>query len=89
MFSESLIVFLIKFLQDICDELVAMYPPLGQQFVIGNALMQSSLFDLHATYASHSEAGDPLERLNAVIDREILRPILSDIDYAKGKKRTC
>jgi len=45
--------------------------------------------DFHATYASLSEAGDPLERLNAVIDREIFRPILSGIDSAERKRPAC
>ncbi|CAH1198690.1 hypothetical protein NTGBS_340008 [Candidatus Nitrotoga sp. BS] len=31
--------------------------------------MQNGLFDLQNRYASLSEAGDPLERLNAVIAR--------------------
>jgi len=30
--------------------------------------MQNSLFDLENRYASLSEAGDPLERLDAVIE---------------------
>ena len=56
--------------------------------------MQSSLFDLENRYASLSEAGDPLERLNAVIDWEIFRPILARIDAkerktAAGRKPTC
>lgn len=56
--------------------------------------MQNSLFDLQNRYASLSEAGDPLERLNAVIDGEIFRPILSRIDPAErksaaGRKPTC
>ena len=89
LFIVPLVVFLVKCSQDICDELVAVYPPLGQQIVIGNPPMQNSLFDLHATYASLSEAGNPLERLNAVIDREILRPILSGIDSAGRKRPAC
>jgi len=72
-----------------CDELGAMYPPHGQQIEIGNPHMQNSLLDLHATYASFSEAGDPLERLNAVFDREIFRPILSGMDSAKRKMSAC
>lgn len=36
--------------------------------------MPNSLFDLHASYASLCEAVDPLERDNAVIDREIIAP---------------
>jgi IS5 family transposase len=56
--------------------------------------MQTSLFDLENRYASLSEAGDPLERLNAAIDWEIFRPILERIDAkdrktAAGRKPTC
>jgi IS5 family transposase len=56
--------------------------------------MQTSLFDLENRYASLSEAGDPLERLDAVIDWEIFRPILARIDAkerktAAGRKPTC
>jgi len=56
--------------------------------------MQNSLFDLDNRYASLSEAGDPLERLNAVIDWEIFRPLLERIDAkerktAAGRKPTC
>ncbi len=56
--------------------------------------MQSSLFDLANRYASLSDAGDPLERLNAVIDWELFRPILERIDTkerktAAGRKPTC
>lgn len=56
--------------------------------------MQNSLFDLQNRYASLSEAGDPLERLNAVIDWEMFRPILSRIDpterkSAAGRKPIC
>ena len=56
--------------------------------------MQNSLFDLQNRYASLSEAGDPLERLNAVIDWEIFRPILARLDgserkSAAGRKPTC
>lgn len=56
--------------------------------------MQNSLFDLQNRYASLSEAGDPLERLNAVIDWEIFRPILERIGptqrkSAAGRKPTC
>lgn len=56
--------------------------------------MQSSLFDLENRYASLSEAGDPLERLNAVIDWEIFRPLLERIDAkerktAAGRKPLC
>lgn len=56
--------------------------------------MQNSLFDLQNRYARLSEAGDPLERLNAVIDWELFRPILARIDSterksAAGRKPTC
>mgnify|MGYP001605191213 CR=1 FL=1 len=56
--------------------------------------MQNSFFDLQNRYASLSEAGDPLERLNAVIDWEIFRPILARLDRterksAAGRKPTC
>ena len=56
--------------------------------------MQNSLFDLQNRYASLSEAGDPLERLNTVIDWEIFRPILARLDLterksAAGRKPTC
>jgi IS5 family transposase len=56
--------------------------------------MQTSLFDLENRYASLSEAGDPLERLNAVIDWEIFRSLLERIDAkerksAAGRKPTC
>ena len=43
------------------------------------------LFDLENRCASLSEAGDPLERLDAVIDWEIFRPIPERID-AKERK---
>ena len=56
--------------------------------------MQTSLFDLENRYASLSEAGDPLERLDAVVDWEVFRPILQRIDIkdrksAAGRKPTC
>lgn len=56
--------------------------------------MQNSLFDLQNRYASLSEAGDPLERLNAVIDWELFRPTLERIapterKSAAGRKPTC
>lgn len=56
--------------------------------------MQTSLFDLDNRYASLSEAGDPLERLDAVIDWELFRSILERIDAkerksAAGRKPTC
>lgn len=47
--------------------------------------MQNSLFDLENRYASLSEAGDPLERLDTVIDWGIFRSILERID-AKQRK---
>jgi IS5 family transposase len=56
--------------------------------------MQTSLFDLENRYASLSEAGDPLERLDAVIDWEIFRSILERLDAkdrksAAGRKPIC
>ena len=56
--------------------------------------MQNSLFDLENRYAGLSEAGDPLERLNAVIEWEIFRPLLERIDAkerknAAGRKPIC
>lgn len=56
--------------------------------------MQSSFFDLANRYASRSEGGDPLERLNAVIDWEIFRPLQERIDQkqcksAAGRKPLC
>lgn len=56
--------------------------------------MQNSLFDLEKRYASLSKTGDPLERLNAIIDWEIFRPILERMDKKErrsnaGRKPTC
>ena len=56
--------------------------------------MQNSLFDLANRYTSLSKTGDPLERLNAIIDWEILRPILARMDKKErksqaGRKPTC
>ena len=56
--------------------------------------MQNSLFDLHNRYASLSKTGDPLERLNAIIDWEIFRPLLERMDSKErksraGRKPTC
>ena len=53
-----------------------------------------SLFDFQNRYASLSEIGDPLERLNAVIDWELFRPTLARIvakerKIAAGRKPTC
>ncbi len=47
--------------------------------------MQTSFFDLENRYASLSEAGDPLERLDGVIDWEIFRPILQRLDIKDRK----
>lgn len=47
--------------------------------------MQTSFYDLENRYASLSEAGDPLERLNAVIDWELFRPLLSRLDEKPRK----
>jgi len=51
--------------------------------------MPNSLFDRHASYASLSEAGDPLDPDNAVIDREVVRPVLTGIDSAERKRSSC
>lgn len=56
--------------------------------------MQNSLFDLENRYASLSKTGDPLERLNAIVDWEIFRSILERIDAKArksnaGRKPTC
>ncbi|MFM8900136.1 MAG: hypothetical protein ACKOF9_09340 [Burkholderiales bacterium] len=56
--------------------------------------MQNNLFDLENRYASLSLAGDPLERLNAIIDWEPFRPILQQLDNKErksgaGRKPTC
>jgi IS5 family transposase len=56
--------------------------------------MQNSLFDLENRYASLSKTGDPLQRLNAIIDWEIFRPILERMDKKErksnaGRKPTC
>ena len=56
--------------------------------------MQNSLFDLENRYASLSKTGDPLERLNAIIDWELFRPILERMDAKvrksnAGRKPTC
>ena len=53
--------------------------------------MQNSLFGLENRYASLSKTGDPLERLNAIIDWEIFRPILERLDakeHNAGRKPT-
>ena len=57
-------------------------------------MLQTGLFDLENRYASLSDAGDPLERLDTVIDWEIFRPILARIDIkprksAAGRKPLC
>jgi IS5 family transposase len=56
--------------------------------------MQDSLFDLENRYASLSKTGDPLQRLNAIIDWEIFRSILERMDKKErksqaGRKPTC
>lgn len=47
--------------------------------------MQTSFYDLENRYASLSEAGDPLERLNAVVDWDLFRPVLARIDEKPRK----
>ena len=55
---------------------------------------QSGLFDLDQRYAALSAAGDPLERLAAVVDFELFRPELesalarSDEPRAGGRHTT-
>ena len=49
--------------------------------------MQNSLFDLENRYPSLSKTGDPLERLNAIIDWEIFRPILERVDKKERKSQ--
>jgi transposase, IS5 family len=56
--------------------------------------MQNSFFDLQNRYASLSKTGDPLERLNAIIDWELFRPLLERMDAKErksnaGRKPTC
>jgi len=52
---------------------------------------QPGLFDLEERYAALSAAGDPLERLAAVVDFELFRPeldaALDRSDRAKGGDR--
>lgn len=47
--------------------------------------MQTSFFDLDNRYAQLSKSGDPLERLNAVIDWELFRAVLNRVDDKKRK----
>lgn len=47
--------------------------------------MQTSFFDLDNRYAHLSKSGDPLERLNEVIDWELFRPVLNQIDDKERK----
>jgi IS5 family transposase len=47
--------------------------------------MQPSFFDLDNRYAQLSKQGDPLEKLSAVIDWELFRPIIERMD-AKPRK---
>jgi transposase, IS5 family len=47
--------------------------------------MQTSFYDLDNRYAQLSKQGDPLERLSAVIDWELFRPIIERMD-AKPRK---
>lgn len=56
--------------------------------------MQNSLFDLANRYANLSKMGDPLERLNAIIDCAIFCPSLERMDTKvrksnAGRKPTC
>lgn len=47
--------------------------------------MQTSFFDLDNRYAHLSKSGDPLERVNAVIDWELFRPVLNLVDKKERK----
>ena len=47
--------------------------------------MQTSFFDIENRYAALSKEGDPLERLDAVIDWELFRPVLAKIDDKERK----
>jgi transposase, IS5 family len=49
--------------------------------------MQNSLFDLENRYASLSQTGDPLERLNAMVDWGIFLPILERMDVKPRKSK--
>jgi transposase, IS5 family len=57
----------------------------GQGQQSGDIDMQLGFFDIDKRHAQLSKHGDPLERLNAVINWEIFRPILEKID-AKARK---
>lgn len=50
--------------------------------------MQTSFFDLDNRYAAISKSGDPLERLNAVIDWELFRPVLEEIDEKQQPRKS-
>jgi transposase, IS5 family len=47
--------------------------------------MQTSFYDLDNRYAQLSKQGDPLERLSAVIDWELFRPIIERMDSKPRK----
>ena len=47
--------------------------------------MQLGFFDIDRRHAMLSAQGDPLERLNKVIDWEIFRPLLGRINAKAGK----
>lgn len=49
--------------------------------------MQTSFFDLDNRYRDLSKSGDPLERLNAVIDWELFRPLLELVDDKQRKSK--
>jgi transposase len=54
---------------------------------------QPGLFDVEERYAALSAAGDPLERLSAVVDFEIFRPVLEAAlarsDCSRGGRPPC
>lgn len=49
--------------------------------------MQSSFFYLDNRYATLSQSGDPLERLDKAIDWELFRPTLEKVDAKERKSR--
>lgn len=56
-------------------------------------ISQLSLFDEEKRYAKLTELGDPLEKLDSIIDWEIFREKLTKVcqkeDYTKGPTHRC
>lgn len=50
--------------------------------------MQTSFFELDNRYAAISKSGDPLERLNTVIDWELFRPVLQKLDENEEARKS-